>query len=70
MSHSLDLKVVAEGVETAEQEAFLRGIGCDMAQGFWFGRPSTIANFGASFKLAPQRQAASAIKSAQGRRGL
>lgn len=58
MSHSLQLKVVAEGVETAEQEAFLRGIGCDLAQGFRFGRPSTIANFGANFKVAPQWQAA------------
>lgn len=69
MSHSLDLKVVAEGVETAEQEAFLRGIGCDMAQGFWFGRPSTIANFGANLKKASQRQAASYIKSTRGQRG-
>lgn len=44
MSHSLKLKVVAEGVETEEQEHFLCSIGCDLAQGFRYGRPSTIAD--------------------------
>jgi predicted signal transduction protein with EAL and GGDEF domain len=39
MAHSLGLKIVAEGVETAEQLAFLRGLGCEMIQGFIFSRP-------------------------------
>lgn len=39
MAHSLDLRVVAEGVETIEQEAFLRRLGCDMMQGFYYARP-------------------------------
>ena len=39
MAHSLDMKVVAEGVETAEQYAFLRQHGCDECQGYYFSRP-------------------------------
>ncbi len=38
MARGLQLDVVAEGVETAEQAAFLRSIGCRLAQGFLFGR--------------------------------
>jgi diguanylate cyclase (GGDEF)-like protein/PAS domain S-box-containing protein len=39
MAHALDLRVVAEGVETADQAARLRTLGCDEAQGFYFARP-------------------------------
>jgi EAL domain-containing protein (putative c-di-GMP-specific phosphodiesterase class I) len=39
LGHSLGLKVVAEGVETADQRDFLADIGCDGFQGFYFGRP-------------------------------
>ena len=37
--HSLDKKVVAEGVENASTWALLRDAGCDIAQGFYLGRP-------------------------------
>jgi diguanylate cyclase (GGDEF)-like protein/PAS domain S-box-containing protein len=43
MAHSLDMKVVAEGVETEEQYAYLDKQGCDYAQGYLFSRPVTPA---------------------------
>ncbi len=39
MSKTLDMKVIAEGVETEMQFQTLLGIGCDMFQGFYFSRP-------------------------------
>jgi diguanylate cyclase (GGDEF)-like protein len=39
MAHALKLEVVAEGVETEAQQSFLVRNGCDMAQGYLFGRP-------------------------------
>jgi EAL domain-containing protein (putative c-di-GMP-specific phosphodiesterase class I) len=39
MAHAVGLKVVAEGVETREQEDYLRAFGCDRAQGYLYARP-------------------------------
>lgn len=45
MAHRLNLKVVAEGVEGAEQLAFLRDRGCEMVQGYYFSRPVPAPSF-------------------------
>ncbi|MFD2113729.1 EAL domain-containing protein [Thiorhodococcus fuscus] len=45
MSHSLGLQVLAEGVETEEQQIFLRENGCDAFQGYLFGRPIPIGKW-------------------------
>lgn len=39
MAHSLNLKVVAEGVENAKQLECLQAAGCDQIQGYFFSRP-------------------------------
>ncbi len=45
MAHDLDLRVVAEGIESEEVVAILRGFGCDVGQGFLFGKPMAAADF-------------------------
>jgi EAL domain-containing protein (putative c-di-GMP-specific phosphodiesterase class I) len=54
--HSLDRIVVAEGVETPQQAAFLIARGCDELQGYHFGRPLPAAQARATLS---QLQAAS-----------
>jgi diguanylate cyclase (GGDEF)-like protein/PAS domain S-box-containing protein len=44
MAHTLGFTVVAEGVETDRQAAFLRQFGCEQAQGFLFARPMAAAD--------------------------
>ena len=45
MGKSLNLTVIAEGVETPEQQQFLRAHECDEMQGFYFSRPVSAARF-------------------------
>jgi EAL domain-containing protein (putative c-di-GMP-specific phosphodiesterase class I) len=44
MAHSLKMKAVAEGVETAEQLDYLRQHGCDEVQGYYFSHPLSLGD--------------------------
>jgi diguanylate cyclase (GGDEF)-like protein/PAS domain S-box-containing protein len=46
LAHALGSLAIAEGVETPGQLAYLRGLGCDLAQGFLFSRPLPAAALG------------------------
>lgn len=47
LAHELDMDVIAEGVETEAQRSYLAEAGCDMAQGYLFGRPMASADIAA-----------------------
>jgi diguanylate cyclase len=64
LGRSLDVRVVAEGVETAAQLAFLRAQGCD--EGYFFGRPvpADVFELRPSFEVAVDRAAADVLSGA------
>ena len=45
MGKHLNLQIIVEGVETLEQSDFLEAIGCDIAQGYYYGRPMPVEDF-------------------------
>lgn len=45
LAKKLDMKIVAEGIETREQVDFLADQGCDLIQGYYFAKPMTVAEF-------------------------
>ena len=45
LGHNMGLRVIAEGVENDEAWQLLKGLGCDMAQGFFFARPLPLEEF-------------------------
>jgi len=63
LARNLDIETTAEGVETAEQFALLRGAGCQMAQGYLFSRPVPASKL--SFERTDAAQAAAAQAAAR-----
>jgi len=59
MTQALGLNVIAEGVETPEQQAFLEQRGCHHFQGYLFGKPCTIAAFEDFLERAADRHGTS-----------
>ncbi len=45
MAHKLNLKVIAEGIETQEQLDLLKFAGCDFGQGYFLSKPLTAKDF-------------------------
>ena len=56
LAHALGLKIVAEGIESAEVARIVRSLGCDLAQGYYFGKPMEAADF-ESYIVAVNRAA-------------
>jgi diguanylate cyclase (GGDEF)-like protein/PAS domain S-box-containing protein len=54
LAHTLGMQVIAEGVESAEQLAQLRGLGCDLAQGNYFSEPLVAEAASALLAANPQ----------------
>jgi EAL domain-containing protein (putative c-di-GMP-specific phosphodiesterase class I) len=51
MAKSLSLKVIAEGVENEAQMSFLRKLGCEEIQGYYFSKPLTAEEISAKLRL-------------------
>jgi diguanylate cyclase (GGDEF)-like protein len=56
LGNTMGLATVAEGVETAEQSALLRELGCAYGQGYWFAKPMSSRSL-EEFMNGPQRRA-------------
>jgi diguanylate cyclase (GGDEF)-like protein/PAS domain S-box-containing protein len=52
IAKAFGLRVVAEGIETADQATFVHDIGCDDGQGFWLGRPQPAARMAETLHAA------------------
>ena len=67
LGHGLDVPIVAEGVETQEQLAFLAEEGCDQVQGYFIGKPAPIQQYAelvgrTPATIEPRAGSASALK--------
>lgn len=54
MAHNLNLKVVAEGVETAAEMDLLKEYGCDLIQGYWVGAPMVANDLAVQLETSPR----------------
>ena len=52
LASALDMEVIAEGVESAQQADILRGAGCHEMQGYFFGKPMPLDAFSAHYRKA------------------
>jgi EAL domain-containing protein (putative c-di-GMP-specific phosphodiesterase class I) len=53
MAHTLGFAVIAEGVENEGQKQFLRGLGCEQAQGYLLGRPMPVEDVARLLSVKP-----------------
>jgi EAL domain-containing protein (putative c-di-GMP-specific phosphodiesterase class I) len=53
LGRSLDVTITAEGVETEEQAILLSAAGCDLVQGYMFGKPDVVAKHEAEYPIFP-----------------
>jgi diguanylate cyclase (GGDEF)-like protein/PAS domain S-box-containing protein len=54
LADALRVTVIAEGVENSIQHGYLRGIGCNVAQGFWLGRPQAATTMSTLILATPE----------------
>ena len=57
LGRSLNVTITAEGVETEEQAVLLSAAGCDLVQGYMFGKPDSVAQHEASYPVFPHNAA-------------
>ncbi|MEG1727592.1 MAG: EAL domain-containing protein [Acidaminococcaceae bacterium] len=65
MAKWLNLPVIAEGVETQEQVAFLRSVGCTMAQGYFFAKPMPVPAYEKLLRATPTSTVSPEVKKIQ-----
>ena len=62
LGRSLEIPVLAEGIETCDQLAILHAEGCESAQGYLFGRPAPFADILSGHKDDPRAQALPSVQ--------
>jgi EAL domain-containing protein (putative c-di-GMP-specific phosphodiesterase class I) len=70
LGRSLNLRIVAEGVETGKQQEYLTTLGCDTLQGYFMGRPVASEQFMATIQAAESTQANTRLTPAPNTHGL